>query len=259
MTMRCTAVLFPLLLSLPGCSVWFFSPMRFADRSRPVALLETTGGIELAATTEFGILSLGRSATTGPCRVHYFLGPTPLIESGELHATDSLFVTAEIDLKTQLARVLDRNLTAADSLTVMWTPDGEHVESVSVDLAVGEGLNGDLLRDPEVELPAGATLLCRGPNGEAMFAGLINGRATVHDGPAKGRYYVVAGVDRVRELLAIPQPYPIDMAPKYRTDDISVMKPVQPKPPEMVVPSETVPGEAAPTTATPTLPGGGGR
>lgn len=212
--------------------MWFLSGVPEVDRSRPVALLETTGGVELAATTEFGILSLGRTATTGPCRVHYFLGPTPLMEQGELHPTGSIFAEADIDLKTQRTRVLTRSATADDDLSVMWTPDGQYVESVSVELAVGAGLAGDMLLDPGVELPAGATLLCRGPKGEAMFAGLIAGRATVHDGPNKGRYYVVAGVDRVRELLAIPRKYPIDLAPKYRTDDISVMKPLKVAPPK---------------------------
>lgn len=233
--MRCTAVLFSSLLILPSCSSWFFSGVPTVDRSRPVALLETTGGVEYAATTIIGILSLGRTATAGPCRVHYFLGPTPLIETGELHSTGSVFTEAEIDLKTQLVRLLDRSPTTEDSLWVMWTPDGENCETVPVKLAVGDGLAGDLLRDPGVELPAGATLLCRGPKGESMFAGLIAGRATVHDGPAAGRYYVVAGVDRVRELLAIPRKYPVDMAPKYRSDDIIVMKPVTQKPPELTI------------------------
>jgi hypothetical protein len=200
-----------------------------------VALLETTGGVEYGATTEIGILSLGRTATAGPCRVHYFLGPTPLIESGKLHSTNSIFTEAEIDLKTQSARLLDRSPTSEDSLWVMWTPDGENCESVSVALATNEGLAGDLLRDPGVELPAGATLLCRGPKGESMFAGLIAGRATVHEGPAAGRYYVVAGVDRVRELLAVPRKYPVDLAPKYRSDDIIVMKPVTLKSSELTI------------------------
>ncbi|HEB51673.1 MAG TPA: hypothetical protein ENI87_00300 [bacterium] len=225
----------PCLLLSSGCSTWFFSGIgardEWIDRSRPVALLETTGGVEFAATTEYGILSLGRTAVSGPCRVHYFLGPTPLIETGELRAAGGLFTEAVIDLKTQLVRCLDRSLTADDDLQVMWTPDGQSVERVSVALATGEGLAGDLLRDPGVELPAGATLLCRGPRGDALFAGLIAGRATVHDGPAKGRYYVVAGPDRVRELLAVPRKWPIDLEPKYRSDDISVMKPVATPPP----------------------------
>ena len=231
--MRCTLVLLSSLLIFPGCSTWFFSDIARVDRSRPVALLETTGGVEYGATTEVGVLSLGRTATAGPCRVHYFLGPTPLIESGKIKSTNSVFTEAEIDLKTQQARLLDRSPTSEDTLWVMWTPDGQTCENVPVTLASGNGLAGDLLRDPGVALPAGATLLCRGPKGESMFAGLIAGRATVHNGPASGSYYVVAGVDRVRELLAVPRPYPVDLAPKYRSDDIIVMKPVKLKSPEL--------------------------
>jgi len=257
--MRKTAVLLSSLLVLPSCSMWFFSGVPKVDRSCPVALVETTGGVELAATTEFGILSLGRTATDGPCRVHYFLGRTPLIEQGELHPTGSVFTTAEIDLKTQHARALSRTATTEDELTVMWTPDGQSIEDVSVDLAVGDGLSGDMLLDPGVELPAGATVLCRGPKGESMFAGLIAGRATVHDGPNKGRYYVIAGVDRVRELLAVPRKYPIDMVPKYRTDDITVMKPLKVLPPSEVPPAEgTPPIGTPPATGTGTTGTGGG-
>jgi hypothetical protein len=216
------------LLLLQGCSAWFFSGRDPVDRSRPVALLETTGGIEFAATTEIGILSLGRTATSGPCRVHYFLGDTPLIETGVLHPSASIFTEAEIDLKTMNVRVLDRAPSSEDTLKVMWTPDGTQIESVEVELARGEGLAGDLIRDPGVAIPPGATLLCRAAEGKQQFAGLVAGLATVHDGPSKGRYYVIAGVNRIREFLAIPRRHPIDFAPKYRLDDISVMKPVVP-------------------------------
>jgi len=234
------------LLVLPGCAAWFFSGEHWIDRSQPVVLLETTGGVELGAATEFGVLSLGSTATDGPCRVHYFLGPTPVIESGALRRVSERFVHAEIDLKTQMARALDRSPEADDELWVMWTPDGKQVEQVRVDLASGKGLAGDVLRDPGVELPGGATLLCRGPKGEAMFAGLIAGIATVDAGPAAGRYYVFAGVDRVRELLAIPHKFPVDLAPKYRNDDISVMKPVPEKPTTPPQPTGDVPGILSP-------------
>lgn len=231
--MRCKVAAPLLLLTalLPSCSAWFFSGEHWIDRSRPVVLLETTGGVEYGAATEFGVLSLGSTATEGPCRVHYFLGPTPLIESGALQTVSPRFVRAEIDLKTQMARALDRSPTADDDLLVMWTEDGQTVRTVRVDLATGKGLAGDVLRDPGTDLPGGATLLCRGPKGESMFAGLIAGIATVDSGPAAGRYYVFAGVDRVREMLAIPHKYPVDLAPKYRTDGISVMKPVTDPPP----------------------------
>src|SRR5262245_34707430 len=93
-----------LLPCLSGCSEWFFSGESWIDRTRPVALVETTGGIELGATTELGVLTLGRSATDGPCRVRYFLGPTPMVETGTLAAASDTFTRAEIDLKTQLVR-----------------------------------------------------------------------------------------------------------------------------------------------------------
>lgn len=220
------------LAVLPSCSVWFFSGEEWIDRTRPAVLVETTGGIDYGAATEFGVLTLGRSAATGPCRVHYLLGPTPIVENGELLGTDSVFTRAEIDLKTQLVRALDRAPTAEDDLRVMWLPDGEHVRTVDVELADAAGVRGDVLADPGTPLPAGATVLCRGTGTDEvwLFAGLIAGRATLRSADGERGYYVFAGVDRVRELLARPTPHSVDMRPKYRTDDISVLKPVPPAP-----------------------------
>jgi hypothetical protein len=215
-------------LLLSSCSVWFFSGEEWVDRTRPVALVETTGGIEFGATTEFGVLTLGRSAASGPCRVHYFLGPTPLIESGQLVGTSSVFTRADIELKTQLLRCLDRSATTDDRLLAMWTPDGTTLRTVKVQLAARDGLAGDLLVDPGEPLPAGATVLCRANDETWLFAGLVSGVATVRGGNGSGRFYVFAGPDRVRELMATPSLHPADLAPKYRTDDIWVQRPRPP-------------------------------
>jgi len=216
-----------LLPVLPGCSAWFFSGEPKVDRSHPVALVETTGGIELGATTEFGVLTLGRSAATGPCRVNYFLGPTPMIEDGELKATGSLFTRAEIDLKTMALRALDRSPAPERELLVMWTPDGVSTRSCAAQLASVPGVEGDVLADPGVELPAGATIMQRNTEHELQFAGLIAGKVTLGSNAAARSYYVFAGVDRMRELLAVPQQYPVDLVPKYRPDDIQTFKPVR--------------------------------
>lgn len=222
------ALLFAVLLpALPGCSVWFLSGESWVDRSRPVALVETTGGIELGATTEFGVLTLGRSAVEGPCRVHYFLGPTPLVEDGALEPAGGLFTRAEIDLKTQAVRALDHSPSQGAELLVMWTPDGTAVRSVAVRLAHDAGVEGDVLADPGVDLPPGATVLWRDVDDTLQFAGLVAGKATLEDAGSARHYYVFAGVDRVREMLAVPVQQAVDYAPKYRTDDISVLKPVK--------------------------------
>ncbi len=225
-TRRSMLALLPLLAS---CSGWLFSGYESIDRRRPVALVETTGGVEFGATTEFGILTLGRTAQDGPCRVHYFLGPTPMVEDGVMRATGSTFSLAEIDLKTMRLRVLDRVPGVDDELVAMWTPNGVDIETVSVELARTEGIRGDVLLDPGCELPAGAAVFAR-ERGDLRFVGLVAGRARLESAPSAGSYYVYAGVDRVREMLAVPEVHPTDYETKFRPDDITVTKPVQPGP-----------------------------
>lgn len=222
--LSCAVLLLPLL---QGCTGWFFAGEHWVDRTRPAVLVETIGGVEFGAATEFGVLLLGRTATEGPCRVHYFLGPTPMVDDGTLVATgNSCFqARAEIDLKTQLVRTMDHSPTPDDALHVMWTPDGTTTQTVDVQLAQDPAIDGDVLEHPGQELPPGACVLRTDVDGTVQFVGLIAGKATV-EGTSR-RYYVFAGVDRIRELLAVPSPHPQDFAPKYRPDDIMVMKPVK--------------------------------
>lgn len=229
-----------LLPALAGCSVWFFSGETHYDTSRPVALVETTGGVELGATTEFGVLTLGATADAGPCRVHYFLGPTPMVDDGVLRRGSPSLVRADIDLKTQSVRCFDRSPLFARGLVAMWTPDGVACESVAVQVAVDPRIDGDVLVHPGRELPHGAAVFAETQNDGLQFVGLVAAKATLGD----ETFYVFAGPDRIRELLAVPEQHPIDLVPKYRTDDISVMKPreveeVAPPPPPT---APTVPG-----------------
>ncbi|MCA8951555.1 MAG: hypothetical protein KDE27_18760 [Planctomycetes bacterium] len=223
------ALLLPFAVAATGCVEWFFSGEDYADRSRPVALVETTGGVELGATTEYGILTLGRTATTGPCRVHYRLGPTMLVDDGELHPTGGVFTRADIDLKHQAVHVFGRAPTDDDRLVAMWTPDGRAIREVAVELARDERIEGDVLAHPGEDLPPGAAICVRNKDG-VQFVGLVAGAATL-EGDGR-RFYVYAGVDRVREMLAVPEKYPVDYEPKYRPDGISVLKPItaEPKP-----------------------------
>ena len=214
-------------LPLPGCAYWFFSGTDKVDRTHPVALVETRGGVEYGATTEIGILTLGRSATEGPCRVHYWLGPTPIIEDGELLVTGSVFNRADIDLQTQQVRIFDRYPTVDDELVAMWTTDGRTTQSVGVELAQDPGVTGSVLADPGVELPAGAAIFADF-EGKYRFVGLVSARASVSGGAAGDQtYYTFAGLDRVRELLAVPEIWPKDFRAKFRPDDIIIMKPVR--------------------------------
>jgi hypothetical protein len=222
-----------LLAALPACSPWLFSGEHWVDRSRPVALVETQGGIELAATTEFGVLTLGRSAQDGPCKVHYFLGPTPLTEAGEVVSTGTVFHLADIDLKTQRARCLDREPEPGDELVAIWMPDPRSSVEVPVRLADHPAVSGAVLAGDGLELPpgtpglpAGAAIFCQTDDG-LRFVGLVAGRATLQEAGGERTFYVFAGLDRVKELLAIPREHPRRTEPKFRYDDLIVDRPVR--------------------------------
>jgi len=94
---------------------------------------------------------------------------------------------------------------------------------VPVRLARDANVSGDVLLDRGEPLPAGATILREDDDEGLQFVGLVAGKAEVDGAPRP--YYVFAGVDRIRELLAVPQVHPRDFVPKYRTDDITVLKP----------------------------------
>ena len=91
----------PVVLATAGCSGWFFSGPDYPDRSRPLARIETQGGIEYGATTEFGVLFLGRTATEGPCRVRMFLGEQLIVDDGKIEPFGAGIWRASIDLVGQ--------------------------------------------------------------------------------------------------------------------------------------------------------------
>ena len=86
-----------------------------------------------------------------------------------------------------------------------------------------------MLNDPGQDLPAGASLFVRERN-DLRFVGLVAGKASFDCAPGAGSFYVYAGVNRIREMLAVPEVYPTEYETKFRLDDITVRKPIQPTP-----------------------------
>ena len=213
-----------LALAAAGCSHGLFSDVDYPDERRPVAMIETRGGVEFGATTNKGILFLGRTATEGPCRVHYYLGPqpTPLVDDGEIRAYGGIYYLADIDLKHQHANLLERDPTAEDPLVaVVWA--GPDTITVPVPLARGEGIAGDLLEPPPRRLPIGTPIFVDDEYGY-LFVGLVAGEIELEDGGAVKRYAAFTGVNRMRELLATPRVHPEAPTVKHRPDDITVVK-----------------------------------
>lgn len=213
----------PLATLLTGCSYWFFSaPNPLPDKSRPVARIETRGGMEYGATTEYGILFLGRTATEGPCRVHLFLGPTPVVEDGTVIPTGSYYARADTDLKNASTPILERELQAGDELVAMYMA-GLDVRAVDVSLTMDPRVEGNALTWPGESLPPGAAILLQTPDGY-RFVGLVSGEAVLQDTSDSKRFVLFWGSNQVRDLALMPETYPTEERIIHRADDMIIIK-----------------------------------
>ena len=208
---------------LSGCTQTLFSGVPQPDHSNPVMLVETTGGVEYAAGTDAGVLFLGRTATEGPCAVHYLLGPTPMVDDGVIEPAGGVFRRAAIDLRVPFAHLLPRPLRTDDDIRAMWL-EGYTVQSVPVRLARGDGLEGDLLEWPGQSLPAGAGLFVPTSGNHWAFAGLVSGEATLEQPRSTRRLLTFAGYDRLRDMLATPRSHLRTPEIKYRRDNIQIVR-----------------------------------
>ncbi len=208
---------------LPGCTSWLFSAANLRPSgSRPVVRIETMKGVEYGAATDHGILFLGRTATEGACRVHYFLGSQVYTEDGTVTPAGGVFYRAEIDLKHQIAPLLGRDLTQDDTILAL-TMRGDDVYGNTMALARKPGIDGDVATWPGVHLPVGTPLFVS-IDDELHFVGLVAGVATLEQESRRERFVVFSGPDRIREMLLVPQLDPKPRQAKHRADGITVLK-----------------------------------
>jgi hypothetical protein len=216
-----------LFTGLASCSAHLFSGVPAIDRSRPVALIELRGSpARLGATTSEGVVFLNDAEATGPCRVHYFLGPDLVVDDGTVEKVGGVYHRAAIDLKTQAVPVLTRELVATDQLLAM-VLRGRDVEVVDVQLANDAGVEGYALQWPGRPLPAGTGIFTYGSGhlaDELTFVGLANGMATLAGDGAPTRYITFTGPARMREALATPRPIFHKREVIHRPDGISVAR-----------------------------------
>jgi hypothetical protein len=218
--------LLPCLLGplLSSCAGYLFSPaLVLPDRTRPVVRIETRDGVEYGAATSEGILFLNQRGSSGPCRVHYFLGDRLMVESGKVVPFAGVYYLAEIDLKHQWAPVLTRDLRANDDLYAILMTGGD-VEHLPVELARDKGVQGDALAWPGCELPAGTGVWVKQNDETYVFAGLVSALAERKSGSRVDKYYLFTGPARLREALAHPRRTFRPLKVKHRPDDITVVK-----------------------------------
>lgn len=199
-----------------GCTAWLFSGVAYPSQEHPVMRIETRGGVEMGVGTEAGILFLGRTAQEGPCRIHYWLGPTPLIEDGTVERWGGVFFRAAMDLKHPRARFLDRELAPDEPLLAMLHAGGT-VQEVALQRAREPGIAGDVVAWPGRDLPAGTGVFVRADD-DLLFVGLIGGSIDT----GSSRYLVHTGTTALREALLTAKPHAEARQVKHRPDDITV-------------------------------------
>lgn len=209
------------LLALPSCSGWLFSGVRTADRSAPVVRIETRGGTELGAGTDHGVLFLGRTAQSGPCRVSWLVGGSVYQEEGEIQAYGSVFYRADMQLRTQEVPLLLRRPGPEDELVAI-LPDleGGGVERLPVALVPGEQ---GFLQWPGRPLPAGTPVFTSADT--PQLVGLVAGELSM-DG---GRRLIVAGLDPLREAWLLPRNHPGTQENTFRPDDMIIRRSADPQ------------------------------
>lgn len=214
------ALLLLAALGTGSCSAHLFSGLRVPDRTRPVVLVETRGGVEHGAATEAGIVILARTANEGPCRVHYFLGRTPMVDDGVITPFGGIYSHADVDLSQQSVPLLGRDPTPEDRLVVL-LHGGLDAVRVPVSLAQEPQVEGDVLEWPGNPLPPGAPVFVVDEDERLQFLGLVTGELTL---PGERKLVTFGGTDRMREALAVPIAHPRFPRVHYRPDDIAVIK-----------------------------------
>ena len=221
-----TLPLLPLVLS--GCSGHLFSGLPKIDRTRPIAKVEFRGHPpRLAATTSEGIVFLNEDKLEGPCRVHYFLGPTLLIEDGEIDGFGGPYSVAEIDLKTQRVPVLTREPLPSDQLVALVFEGPDDADWVEVEFANLPEAQGYVLKWPGKALPLGTPIfrIREGRNaGDLQFVGLARGLARLRRGARTETFITMTGPSHMRAALAAPKAMFRPRQVKHRPDDITVIK-----------------------------------
>ncbi len=206
------ASLFLLPLLLGSCVV-----ERRLPSEMPMVRIQTTGGFEQGVSTDDGILFLGRTQKKGPAKVLYYLGPSPMMEAGELRHLGASLYEVETEIALPSVPISMESLRPGEELLLMCL-DEAGPWSYWTRVAEDSRVSG-----PVIEWPSGLTLekahvgagLFRESDGAYSLVGLLKGTLVFKEG---ARFLVMAGLPELRRALLQPQAAAPPRIVKYRAD-----------------------------------------
>jgi hypothetical protein len=173
----------------------------------PTVVVETTGGIELGVTTDYGVVFLGRTAQAGRVHVTAWFGDGPQTEASVIEPVGAGVFTAETEIRLPSVPMNFRELTPGRKVLVVGRR-GDETWSREVKVRGDSRVEGILLpslreieRDPS-QIGAGVLVLVDDDENQKELVGLVSGSLTLEDGTGSERYTTVVGIGDLWRLIA---------------------------------------------------------
>jgi len=177
-----------LLLALPllaGCQISTTIESSARSTIDPVVVVHGEGGDELAVSTDYGLLFLGRTAQSGRIEYTAYFGDGPAREAGLVESMGGGVYTSEPEIQLPSVPLCFEPPPAGTSVWVRGRRAGAPFE-FEVELAADERVKGLLLR-PSPELDAltdrdlGAGVFYLVPGKPMQLLGIVSGRLTLDE------------------------------------------------------------------------------
>ena len=175
--------------------------------SDPTVVVETSAGTELGASTDYGVVFLGRTAQSGRVHITAWFGDGPQTESSVIEPVGSGVYTAETEIRLPEVRMSFRELRPGSNVLVIGRRRGElwqRTVSVKKDPRVDGILlpaMGPIENNPD-QVGAGVFVVPDDDEHKKELVGLVSGTLVLTDATGTKRYTTVVGVRDLWRLVA---------------------------------------------------------
>ncbi|HKB16825.1 MAG TPA: hypothetical protein VKF62_12220 [Planctomycetota bacterium] len=174
-----------LLLALPACA---------SLPEGPVVVVQTSGGEEIGASTNHGVVFAGRTASKGVARVLVFFGDGPSVETGEIEEAGPGLFTVSLEIRVPTAEISVESLSPGETVRLAGRRDG--VPWTSTGRVAAAGGAGGI--ETSGGIPREGALAFRREEGHWRLSGIV---FPADSGPA-----TILGPEALWRVLLRPQP-----------------------------------------------------
>jgi hypothetical protein len=189
----------------------------------PVVVIRTPGGTELGVTTDEGVFFLGRTAQEGPAKVLYWLGDSPLVESGEVRRRGGSIYEVLLDVDLPAVPISFEPLRPGESLVLIGVDD-DWAWQYGVVVPEDPMASGTIVRWPSglrIEPSQVGAGVFRDTGEGLTLVGLVKATAEIEGG---GRFLLLAGLPELRVALLEPRSAVPVREVLYRADGTRIIR-----------------------------------